>query len=84
MISNWNLPLTWTSDFADEHPSSEVTGIDISPIQSQWVPPNCRFEVEDVNKRPWTFKEEYFDYIHIRSMTGTVPDWTDFYKTAIK
>jgi hypothetical protein len=28
------------SDFADEFPDAEVTGTDISPIQSVWVPPN--------------------------------------------
>lgn len=27
-------------DFADEHPESQVTGVDLSPIQPKFVPPN--------------------------------------------
>lgn len=30
----------WAIDMADLYPSAEVTGTDISPIQSTWVPPN--------------------------------------------
>ncbi|OHW92178.1 methyltransferase domain-containing protein [Colletotrichum incanum] len=30
----------WAIDFADEFPSADVTGVDISPIQPGWVPPN--------------------------------------------
>ena len=71
------------SDFADEHPSSEVVGVDLSPIQPNFIPPNVRFEVDDINK-PWTFKDNYFDYVHARSMLGTVPDWTEFWKSAKK
>lgn len=38
----------WAIDFADEHPECEVIGIDLSPVQPSWVPPNCRFEVVSV------------------------------------
>ena len=38
-----------------------------------------RGEVDDINKE-WTFPENKFDYIHIRYMTGTVPDWTEMLK----
>jgi trans-aconitate methyltransferase len=34
-------------DFADAHPSADVLGVDLSPIQPAWVPPNCRFTVDD-------------------------------------
>lgn len=30
------------SDFADEFPSAEVIGTDLSPIQPSWVPPNLK------------------------------------------
>lgn len=60
-----------------------MTGLDISPIQPGFVPPNARFEVDDINK-PWTFPEDHFDYVHIRNMIGTVPDWAKFFKTAIR
>lgn len=70
-----------TSDMADLHPSAEVVGVDLSPIQPNFIPPNCRFEVDDINKE-WTFPENKFDFIHIRYMTGTVPDWTELLKKA--
>ncbi|KAH7259025.1 S-adenosyl-L-methionine-dependent methyltransferase [Fusarium redolens] len=71
----------WAIDMADLHPSAEVIGVDLSPIQPNFIPPNCRFEVDDINKE-WTFPENKFDFIHIRYMTGTVPDWTELLKKA--
>jgi len=56
--------------------------VDLSPIQPPYVPPNCKFEVDDVNKA-WTYKPDAFDFIHVRAMTGCVPDWVDFYKKAL-
>ena len=35
----------WAIDFADQHPEANVLGIDLSPIQPGWVPPNCQFEI---------------------------------------
>jgi ubiquinone/menaquinone biosynthesis C-methylase UbiE len=70
-----------TSDMADMHPSAEVVGVDLSPIQPNFIPPNCRFEVDDINKE-WTFPENKFDFIHIRYMTGTVPSWPELLKKA--
>jgi methylase of polypeptide subunit release factors len=32
----------WAIDMADKHPSAEVLGIDLSPLQPEWVPPNWR------------------------------------------
>jgi SAM-dependent methyltransferase len=32
----------WAIEFAEEHPSATVIGVDLSPIQPAWVPPNCR------------------------------------------
>ncbi|KAK7443418.1 UMTA protein [Colletotrichum acutatum] len=40
----------WAIDFADEFPSAQVTGVDISPIQPGWVPPNCKFQVDDIEQ----------------------------------
>ena len=37
-------------DFADENPGAQVRGVDLSPIQSAYVPPNCIFEIDDINK----------------------------------
>lgn len=37
------------------------------------VPPNVRFEIDDIEE-PWTFSQP-FDYIHSRTMTGSIADW---------
>lgn len=62
----------WALDFADDNPASEVVGIDLSPIQPAWVPPNCRFEVDDFEE-PWTYSHK-FDYVHGREMEGSIRD----------
>lgn len=56
----------WAIDVADENTSFSVVGTDLSPSQPEWVPPNCRFEIEDASKDEWTFKENTFHFIHIR------------------
>lgn len=58
-----------------------VLGVDLSPIQPDFVPPNCRFEVDDITK-DWTYQENEFDFVHIRGMTGCVPDWVELHKQA--
>lgn len=69
------------SDFADEFPSAEVVGVDISPIQPSWVPPNCKFTIDDI-EQPWTFPANLFDLVHIRNLEGCVSDWVALYKQA--
>jgi methylase of polypeptide subunit release factors len=32
----------------DQFPTSNILGVDLSPIQPEWVPPNVRFMVDDV------------------------------------
>lgn len=69
----------WAMDMADEFPDATVIGTDISPTQSNWVPPNCKFEIDDASQ-PWTFEDNTFDYIHVRFMLGCFKDWVAFYK----
>lgn len=68
----------WCIDFADEHPESDVKGIDISPIQPSFVPPNCRFEVDDFNLE--FLDDNKFDLIHQRDLIGCIPDGPVFYE----
>ncbi|POR34763.1 Uncharacterized protein TPAR_05033 [Tolypocladium paradoxum] len=69
----------WAIDMADEFPSAQVAGVDLSPIQPEWVPNNCRFHVDDYEDR-WTYRDdEKFDYIHGRALSGTSSDWSRFY-----
>ncbi|RDW83671.1 uncharacterized protein DSM5745_03997 [Aspergillus mulundensis] len=69
----------WAIDAADEYPSARVTGVDLSPIQPSFVPPNCIFEIDDITL-PWTYAENQFDFIHIREMFGCIPDWDEFFR----
>ncbi|KAI8956485.1 S-adenosyl-L-methionine-dependent methyltransferase [Daldinia sp. FL1419] len=73
----------WAIDFADVFPAAEVIGTDLSPIQPAWMPPNVKFEIDDC-LLDWTWPENHFDYIHMRMLYGSVPDWTDLYKKAFK
>jgi SAM-dependent methyltransferase len=69
----------WAIDVADEYPSAEVIGTDISPIQPSWVPPNCRFQIDDA-QLPWTWPPDNFDYVHIRNLHGSISDWPALYE----
>ena len=62
-------------DFADEFPSATVIGNDLSPIQPTWVPPNCKFMVDDLESDWGYTASERFDYIHGRSLGGAIRDW---------
>lgn len=46
----------------------------MSPIQPAWVPPNLEFVVDDFEK-DWIYDENYFDFIHARTLAGSVKDW---------
>lgn len=72
----------WAIDYADEHPESQVLGVDLSSIQPPFVPPNLTFEIDDVEE-PWTFSQK-FDFIHARMMTGSVVDWPRFFEQAFE
>jgi len=73
----------WAVDFADMHPTSEVVGNDISPIQPSWAPSNLTFEVDDVEEN-WVYPEGHFNYIHMRSLSGSIADWENVLKNAYK
>ncbi|KAH6631357.1 S-adenosyl-L-methionine-dependent methyltransferase [Chaetomium tenue] len=73
----------WAIDFGDEFPNAEVIGTDISPIQPTWIPPNVKFEIDDANL-PWTWRDDTFDFVHVRGMIGTIIDWPAFYREAFR
>jgi SAM-dependent methyltransferase len=64
----------WAIDFADMFPCADVVGTDLSNIQPTWVPPNCRFEIDDAEAE-WTWPEDHFDYIHNRNFVCAIRDW---------
>ncbi|KKA20747.1 UMTA methyltransferase family protein [Rasamsonia emersonii CBS 393.64] len=57
----------WAIQFADEYPSAQVIGTDLSPIQPPWVPPNCTFEIDDF-ENDCLYKTK-FDFIHAHDDT---------------
>ncbi|KXH67224.1 TAM domain methyltransferase [Colletotrichum salicis] len=70
----------WAMDFAELHPEADVYGVDLSPIQPEFTPPNIRSEIDDVDE-DWTYSQP-FDYIHSRFMTGANTDWRKFFRSA--
>lgn len=73
----------WAIDFADEFPAAQVIGTDLSPIQPSWVPPNCKFVIDDAEGE-WDYPENSVDYIHVRSLFGSLKDWPRFYAQCMR
>jgi ubiquinone/menaquinone biosynthesis C-methylase UbiE len=69
----------WCIEMADEYPSAQVLGIDLSPEQPTWVPPNCKFEVDDFELE-WSYGDNRFDMIHARFLVGSISNHTELYK----
>ncbi|KAH6682328.1 S-adenosyl-L-methionine-dependent methyltransferase [Plectosphaerella plurivora] len=73
----------WATDVGEQYPKTEVIGTDISPIQPSWVSPNVKFIIEDFLS-PWTWPENHFDLIHLRSLYGVIPDLAELYATSLR
>lgn len=72
----------WAMDVADDNPSAQVIGIDLSPIQPTAVPPNLEFQIMDADE-PWEGFRERFDFAHTRLMNGfSIKSWPFFYEQA--
>ncbi|KOS19987.1 Trans-aconitate 2-methyltransferase [Escovopsis weberi] len=65
----------WCMEMADQFPKTTFHGMDLSPIQPDWVPENVQFVVDDIeHEGGWTYPEESFDYIHLRHVTSFISD----------
>lgn len=73
----------WAMDLGDCLPSASIIGVDQCPIQPAWVPSNVSFEIDDVNK-PWLYETCSFDFIHIRTMGGSITDWKKLLEEAFR
>ncbi|KAL7795899.1 S-adenosyl-L-methionine-dependent methyltransferase [Trichoderma ceciliae] len=73
----------WPIEMGDRYPSAHILGIDLSPIQPDWLPPNVRFMVDDVES-PWLHPRNHFDYIHSRHTVMAVRDWMKLFRRAIE
>ncbi|RSM03601.1 hypothetical protein CDV31_010398 [Fusarium ambrosium] len=70
-------------DMADKFPCAEVIGVDISPTQPSWTPPNVKFQIDDA-QLDWTFEPASFDFIHVRYMHGAFDNWPKLYRQMFK
>ena len=70
----------WAIECADEHPEANVVGVDLSPIQPTWVPPNCKFVVDDFDTE-WAFSQK-FDFIHGRMLLTSSGNFPYLFKQA--
>ncbi|TGZ78047.1 S-adenosyl-L-methionine-dependent methyltransferase [Ascodesmis nigricans] len=73
----------WALDFGDLHPGSQVIGLDLAPIQPEWTFPNVKFECDDLEKE-WTYKPNYFQYIHSRCLSTSIKDWKRYLRQCFK
>ncbi|KAH6970678.1 S-adenosyl-L-methionine-dependent methyltransferase [Ilyonectria sp. MPI-CAGE-AT-0026] len=67
----------WAMDYGDEHPETDVVGVDLSPIQPSFVPPNVRFIIDDIDEE-WKYSQP-FDYIHSRMMNFSIQNWPAYF-----
>ncbi|KAK4505182.1 hypothetical protein PRZ48_003145 [Zasmidium cellare] len=72
----------WCIDMADELPEANILGVDLSPIQPTWVPPNCKFELDDFDAQ-WTFDKK-FDLIHGRMMITSSADFPRLFQQSFE
>lgn len=71
------------STVGDQFPSAQVLGVDLSPIQPDWLPPNVKFLVDDVES-PWLHPRNHFDYIHSRHTVMAIKDWMKLFRRALE
>lgn len=58
---------------ADKYPNGLFYGVDLSPIQPNWVPDNVFFVLDDFEDE-WVHPEDMFDFIHIRYTIHSIHD----------
>lgn len=73
----------WALDVADLYPSAKVIGNDLSPIQPEFMAPNVEFVIEDFEE-DWHYSNDYFDFIHGRTLSGSVGNWKELFEKAYK
>jgi hypothetical protein len=73
---------SWAMDFADHYPSAVVVGTDLVPIQSEYPPVNCDFQVDDA-ERLWNF-DTPFSLIHLGYADTWVRDWPEMARQAFE
>lgn len=74
----------WAVEVAEQLPAADIIGVDLSPIQPAWVPPNVKFEVDDIED-DWTFPENHFDFIFSKVMlAGSIANFRKYFEQAYR
>ncbi|CAE7126287.1 unnamed protein product [Rhizoctonia solani] len=68
----------WAIEMADEFDWVEVTGVDLAPVQPRRVPPNCVFELFDLDGQRLPYPDSWFDVVHARSVYTGVRHYSIF------
>ncbi|KAK0658353.1 Secondary metabolism regulator LAE1 [Lasiodiplodia hormozganensis] len=71
----------WCVEMGEQYPSALVQGVDLSPIQPTWLPPNVKFLVDDA-EAPWVYPTDYFDLVHARHTVQAFRNYLGMLKQA--
>lgn len=71
----------WATAFAQQHPKSNVLGVDLSAVEPATDLPNCKFISADITK-DWekSLAAGNFDYIHSRTILAFMRDWKTYFE----
>ena len=64
---------------AEQYPSSQVLGVDLSPISPDRIPSNCLFMIANIQK-DWDYGQT-FDYVHGRYLCAYLNDFPSLFKS---
>jgi SAM-dependent methyltransferase len=68
----------WAIEMADEFSWTQVIGVDLAPIQPRDVPPNCTFELFDLDGQRLPYPDGWFDVVHCRSIYTGIRNYQMF------
>lgn len=73
-------------DGPQSHPTNMVGVIwhsDMQLLTNFRVPPNVKFEIDDT-EQTWTWDDNFFDLVHMRTMTGCIRNWDKLFAQAFQ
>ncbi|SPO05860.1 uncharacterized protein DNG_08548 [Cephalotrichum gorgonifer] len=71
----------WAIETGDKLPSAHVIGIDLSPIQPYYAPPNVEWKIDDLEAE-WPAAYREADFIHARNFLPTISNPAKLISTA--
>ncbi|KAG8531007.1 uncharacterized protein KY384_004364 [Bacidia gigantensis] len=74
----------WPIEMGEQHPGSEVHGVDLSPVQPNWVPDNVHLAIDDIEDQNWCWPDNHFDYVHSRFMLCSISNWKRYIRKAFQ